>query len=489
LSRDILKAFSARGALRGLLIAAGVFPALAGGHPAVRPPTTTNVCAQPAPSRGAPSAGASPGEPLSIDAGSHVVVMEYEGWFGPNAQSFQPEVTTCLQSADMQASAVGGGYDSADPIVVAQHVAWLELMGIDAVTVDLTNDVSCTFDGFDVATDDAFIETACGQSSLAATEEFRDSLQHIRSNSGNLFRAWAALGTRLKIIPMLGGFDPLALTPDPTDGIPALEKEIAYFGGLMQQFPLLTVRYQGKPLMLIYLGTPIGGIRLRAIEAFLSSSGLDAQYTFRLIGGYLESQPWFWLDPTMIPQGPIALNPEYGFWSVGDRLNSVGAEPSRYFPTYNQIASVGGGAEPSVVPGVGPPTGSARVVENMTASIATQGRKGWNCASDAGSYRYCPDAALRYCGEGYLNGCDAPKYETFSEFMGYARALAPVFLIIDQFNEFQPGDEGWDANTNDDVEPTLQWGYEAMQRVIAEVEEYRTSLAVSSTPATPRAAP
>ena len=132
---------------------------------------------------------AAPNGPLVVGDSSRIVVMEYEAWFGPNAQSFQPQVTTCLQSQDMQSSSVGGGYDSAEPTVVAQHVAWLEQMGIDAVTVDLTNDVSCTFDGLDSATNYAFIERACGQADVAATEEFRNSLLSIRNNSGSLFQS------------------------------------------------------------------------------------------------------------------------------------------------------------------------------------------------------------------------------------------------------------------------------------------------------------
>jgi hypothetical protein len=58
--------------------------------------------------------------------------MEYEAWFGPNAVTFQgSSAMPLLESADMQP--VGGGYDSADPAVIAQHVAWMEYMGIDAV--------------------------------------------------------------------------------------------------------------------------------------------------------------------------------------------------------------------------------------------------------------------------------------------------------------------------------------------------------------------
>jgi len=57
---------------------------------------------------------ANPSLPLVVDRNSHIVVMEYEAWFGPNAVTFQGTAAKpILQSADMQA--VGGGYDSADP--------------------------------------------------------------------------------------------------------------------------------------------------------------------------------------------------------------------------------------------------------------------------------------------------------------------------------------------------------------------------------------
>ena len=111
----------------------------------------------------------------------------------------------------------------------------------------------------------------------------------------------------------------------------------------------------------------------------------------------------------------------------------------------------------------------------MTASIATAGQNGRNCATKPGQYSYCPDAALRHFGEGYQNGCDTGVYETLAEFMTYAGSLKPTFLILDQFNEFAQPDEGWNANTNDDVEPTRQWGYSAMRAVIDQVVRYRTS--------------
>ncbi len=85
-----------------------------------------------------------PAGPLIVDSNCHIVALEYEAWFGPNAVTFQGTAAMpLLQSADMQP--VGGGYDSADPIVIAQHVSWMEYMGIDAAISDLTNNVSCIF--------------------------------------------------------------------------------------------------------------------------------------------------------------------------------------------------------------------------------------------------------------------------------------------------------------------------------------------------------
>jgi hypothetical protein len=244
------------------------------------------------------------------------------------------------------------------------------------------------------------------------------------------------------------------MTPDDSDSRrrTALEKEAEYFGDLMARFPAMTVIYQGKPLMLIYTGTPVDEGRVKAILTMLQGSGLDRRYTFRLIAGYLDSQPQFWTDPALVPEGPIAIAPRYGFWSVVDRINFWRAPPAPYYPTYARAG--------------------ARI-EDMTASIATAGQSGWNCATAPGKYAYCPDAALRYCGEGYRNGCEPGVYETLAEFMTYARLLQPIFLIVDQFNEFAQPDEGWNANANDDVEPTRQWRYSGMQAVINEVTLYR----------------
>ena len=376
------------------------------------------------------------GHPLIVGAQSHVVVMEYEAWFGPHAVTFQnAEALPLLRSADMDK--VGGGYDSHDPAIIAQHVSWLERLGADAVTLDLTNNISCIFDS------EWFVRKYLRDFNGCPT--FRRDYQQIRDNVGNLYPAWTALGTRLKIIPLLGAIDANAFIPD-RDGTTAFEKEIEYFKTLMNADPALNVIYQGKPLLLVYLGAPVNPgtwpTQLTTVRRFLAEhAAIATHFTIRTVSGYLESQPQFWANPAP-PDGPIEISPNYGIWSVVDRL-----KPSYgYYPTFNRAGSA---------------------VENMTAAIATPGQNGWGCPEP----HACPDDALRY-------GPDR-SYATLDAFMAYAATLQPIFLIIDQFNEFDRGngDEGWNADTSDDIEPSHDWHFNALAALRAQIRHYRARLA------------
>jgi hypothetical protein len=375
--------------------------------------------------------------PLIVNPNSHLVVMEYENWFGPHAATFQGTAAKpFLKSADMRR--LGGGYDSADPAVIKQHLEWFEYLGLDAALIEVTNNVSCIFNS------EWFIRKYIP----GCTPAFRLSNQIIRNNTGNTYPSWTQLGTPLKLIPLLGGIDRNVLFKD-VDGKNALEKEIEYFGALMSQHPELNVIYEGKPLMLIFLGAAQDPDRRQLPLWFEIRNFLDAhpeiasKYTFRMMAGYLDSQPYLWKNQGM-PSGPVEINPSYGFWSWVDRLNpTCTVQPyCPYYPSYNQ-------------------TGPR--VENFTASIATAGQDGWSCPSTTGS-PYCPDASLRYGSDG--------GYGTFSAFMAYASQLDPIFLIIHQFNEFVPPDEGFDVNTDDDIEPANLWGND-LGVVKRQIELYR----------------
>lgn len=382
-------------------------------------------------------AAALPVGPLVVDQNSRVVVMEYEAWFGPKAVTFQGfSAMPLLQSADMQP--VGGGYDSADPAVIKQHVAWLEDLGVDAAISEVTNNVSCIFNS------EWFVKKYVPN----CTPSFRTYNRNIRDNTGNLYPAWSALGTRLKLIPLLGGIDGDVLIKD-QDGKTAFEKEVRFFGEHLRKYPNRSVIYEGKPLMLIFLGAaqdpnPADHPLWYRIEQFLAHHPeIGKKYTFKLMAGYLDSQPDLWVTPGT-PVGPVEISPAYGFWSWVDRLNTSCTEPlCPYYPSYNQVGSR---------------------VENFTASIATAGQDGWGCPNP-NAPPYCPDDALRFGSDG--------GYDTFDSFMTYAKQLDPIFLVIHQFNEFAPPDEGFDANTHDDIEPADLWGRGSLKAVKDEIQAYR----------------
>lgn len=378
--------------------------------------------------------------PLIVTDKSHVVVMEYEAWFGPKAVTFQGfSALPLLQSTDMQA--VGGGYDSADPTVIQQHVRWLESMGVDAAISEVTNNVSCIFNS------EWFVKKYVRN----CTPAFRAYNRQIRDNTGNLYPAWSALGTRMKLIPLLGGIDNNVLIKD-LDGKTAFEKEAEFFGALLQRYPNLNVIYEGKPLMLIFTGAAQDPNAADhplwyRLEQFLARHPeIGQKYTFRLMAGYLDSQPDLWATQGT-PSAPVEINPAYGFWSWVDRLNTSCTEPlCPYYPSYNLAGSR---------------------VENFTASIATAGQDGWGCPNQ-NSPPYCPDDALRFGSDG--------GYDTFAAFMGYATQLAPIFLIIHQFNEFGPPDEGFDANTHDDIEPANLWGRADLKIVRGQIAAYHKAV-------------
>jgi len=387
------------------------------------------------------ASNADPNHPLIVDDHSHVVMMEYENWFGPHAVTFQGTAAMpLLQSPDMQD--VGGGYDSADPVVIRQHAAWFEEMGMDVALIEVTNNVSCIFNS------ERFIQKYLSY----CTPEFRLYNQNIRNNTGNTYPAWAQLSTPLKLVPLMGGIDQDVLYRD-VDGKTAFEKEIDYFGALITQYPQMNVIYKGKPLMLIFLGAAqdpnlADNPLWLQIENFLKDHPeIEGKYTFREMTGYLDSQPDLWKTQGT-PTEPVEINRKYGFWSWVDRLNptcSIGPF-CPYFPSYNRAGSR---------------------VENFTASIATAGQKGWGCP-DSATPPYCIDDALRF-------GQDH-QYAALNAFMDYARQLQPIFLILHQFNEFVPPDEGINAYTDDDVEPANLWGLGAMENVKSQVAFYRRAV-------------
>jgi len=432
------------------------------------------------------------GAPLVAGGASHIVVMEYEAWFGPNAVTFPPPALSprpLLTSADMVP--VGGGYDSADPHVIETHVKILESMSVDAVTLDLTNDVSCTFDTGGAGLDPALLNP-CAQTTPAANRQFQLSLRQIAGNVANLYHAWSGLRTSLKIIPLLGCQDngcltrysgteaPAGFGPDPCPalaGLPAgnltgnpavkgttsFEKEMSFFENLMAKYPGLDVIYDGKPLVLVFAppGIDDDACLMQGLHDLISTSGLGSKFTFRMVGGLFDTDRIFWNEPAnFTPTGPVPLEPGFGalWWSYDDRLDPKFS----YYPTYN-------------------PSPVYRRVENFTASVADGGQDGWGTWPAPCKAAPPKNPPLTTCQPGTdyyvddtLRNQGGVPYSTFAHFMTDARALDPIFLLIGQYNEFSQPDEGWDANSTDDIEPANDGiGYGGVNAVGQEILRYR----------------
>jgi len=350
--------------------------------------------------------------------------MEYEAWFGPAAVGFEwSNSQPLLASVSMQNAGLKG-YDSADPLVIRQHAAWLEQMGIDGVLVDLTNGLNCSFM--------QAWAPYCGQANW-------DSFQAIKSSTANLYPAFTQLGTPLKIVPLVGGGDPAYFDLD-SNGKTPIEEELDYFSALIAQYTDRSVIYNGKPLVVAYVGAPQS---LDPTAPWRKMQAIAAEYpnlTIKLMAAFIDDQPTLWDNASGLA-GLREVNPLNPFWSWVDRLNPV----RQLLPSY-LIAQ----AKP----------------DNLTVAMATPSRQnGWGNAT---TKVYDPEDGLNQNGS------------TFNSFMSYADQLQPSILIVHQFNEFS--ENGWDVATDTDIEPSTLTGMASLNEVQEGIASYRLALIPNSVP-------
>lgn len=349
---------------------------------------------------------------LNVLSDNHLVVMEYEAWFGPKAVQFEGSAAVpTLSSASMKA--VGRvGYDSADPAVIKQHVAWMRQIGVDAIVLDESNAVSCAY-----AQD---IGAFCGTGGAA----FHEHLQAISSNNAAIYDYYRDNKVPLKIIPLLDGQDEKGLVAD-AGGPCTMEKQLRHFKALMDAHPAQQVYYQGKPLIQIYGGTPFKANMQAGINRMLANTGLASAFTVRFTTGYTDSQSNLYAK---VPGLAGVRQMSQNIWSFLDRFR---VEFS-LLPTY----SVSGGA-----------------VENFTVTSAFTGKSSWDDASHG----------LRSAG-------------TLNAYMDVAKKLRPTFLMINQFNEYVQPDQGNSTSTMNDIEPTNLTGTSSLDLFTAAVKDYRKSV-------------
>jgi hypothetical protein len=211
-----------------------------------------------------PGLAATPrGDVLAGDSSRHVhyIGMEYEVWFpGIPAQGpyggehyWEPRWGTPLL----------GTYDSTDPKVVDKHAEWLAAIGVDFVLIDWANNIANALSG----------PTIVGDT--------------IRERTNSVFQEYHDLQQRgaphPKIAILLGAQNQNGVAAQDAISSGSLNREADYvYDHFVSKDPELYFQYKGKPLLVIYLGTPA------ALNPPPSWS--DPRFTVRWMSGFLESQ-------------------------------------------------------------------------------------------------------------------------------------------------------------------------------------------------------
>lgn len=176
-----------------------------------------------------------------------------------------------------------GYYRSDDPTILARHAEWISGAGVDFVVVDWSNNL-----GMDVR-----------RPSGPTTQRFIERATEV------MFDTWAALPSAPRIALMIGNPGDRAAVSN--GHLVAKADEIdALFSANPTRAEMLE-RYRGKPLLLVYVGTPSPW-----------GHGLppwrDDRFTTRFMSGFLTQQELL-LTPSGISR--------YGYWSWEDRGKPV----------------------------------------------------------------------------------------------------------------------------------------------------------------------
>ena len=377
--------------------------------------------------------------PLVVDESSHIIVMQYEPWFGPKSVNFLKVAATPL----LFSSSMRRGYDSADRAVLRQHIQWIEALGVDAILVDVTNGIACLKKNSEIN---------CGQ-----TEGVRAILKNIEILYDELDQLHQAGLSDLKIIPLIGAQSDSGLDRALSEKS-GTEIAFEFFESLMNIHPDLNVIYEGKPLVVTYHGAaqavdPPNDFWRQTRELF-ESKGFSQRLTLRQMAGFIDDQP------NLRKPNSNEVREEFGFWTWTDRLKQEA--PFNYHPSFAMQ-----------------PNGKR--VEAFTAVMASASRGG-NLPREFGiPFKCMIEFGLETCAWGDLTD-SAPdvmfrnKGATFREYMKIANQLKPMFLFIHQWNQFSAADQGWDEERTTDIEPAGLWDFQPYQVVKEEIKKYRANL-------------
>ena len=223
----------------------------------------------------------------------HLVILEYETWFGPGYAKWGQEEATPLL----------GRYNSLDPRVLRQHALWFNDMGINVVELDWTNNLTSAFPN----------ETA--KECIAAMDA--------------LLQVYSTMPQHPKLLMLMGPEHNLWRDSKDTYAGPWFKAQMDYVYEHYihnTKYRDMFVQYEGKPLMLYYLNGP---------RSVAPPNLSDPRFTTRYVGAWLQFTKeekygvWSWYDqhpvPTMYKNSAEALTVTDGYPAVytpGKDLNN-----------------------------------------------------------------------------------------------------------------------------------------------------------------------
>lgn len=200
-----------------------------------------------------------------VDDPNHLVIMEYETWFGPGYAKWGKEEATPLL----------GLYSSLDPRILRQHALWFNEMGFNAVELDWTNNLTKPF------------PDSAAKECIAATNL--------------LFQVYSKMAQHPKVLFLVGPEHNLWRNQKDVYAGPWFKEQMNFLYDHYihnPQYQNMIVTYLGKPLMLLYLNGPRTGPPPEIH---------DPRFTIRYVGAWLQTTHqekygvWSWYDQTPTP--------------------------------------------------------------------------------------------------------------------------------------------------------------------------------------------
>jgi hypothetical protein len=200
-----------------------------------------------------------------VEDPNHLVILEYETWFGPGYAAWGHE----------EATPILGHYSSLDPRVLRQQALWFNQLGINVVETDWTNNLAEPFPG------------RHAKQCIQATDE--------------LFRVYASMKQHPKILFLMGPENERWYNNRDVYNGPQYNQQLNYVYDHYinnPQYRDMYLTYEGKPLLLLYLNGPRKGV---------PPDIHDARFTIRYVGAWLQSTHqekygvWSWYDQEPTP--------------------------------------------------------------------------------------------------------------------------------------------------------------------------------------------